>query len=213
MKAVQENAEERTDSTKLKKSLKHDFSFANWGEATERWLKGVRKRYTILFPDISKQARILAGIKVKQTDTDSSSSVLTSDSSGRDLDSDYEGLRTGSNDRDEHQNNLNGDGNTEQTGVDAGNHQGSGDDGDGDQQEGDDDHVGQESDEADVQQEADNEDDGVEGSGNNLDLGDDDYEMLEVRSEHAGDSEASELEKEPSASESASESAELDMYM
>jgi len=62
--SLKENAEqktdlERTDSmTKPKKSLKHDFSFVNWGEDTERWFKEVKKRVTTLFPDVSKQASI-----------------------------------------------------------------------------------------------------------------------------------------------------------
>lgn len=86
---MQEIAEQKTD-TKPKKSLKHDFSFSNWGETTERWLKGVKKRYTTLFPEVSKQARILAGIKVKPNSE--SSSRYDSDSSGRDLDSNYGGL-------------------------------------------------------------------------------------------------------------------------
>ena len=64
---------EKTNAAKLKKSLKHDFSFTNWGEATERWLKGVRKQYTTLFLEVSKQARILAGVKVKPTDSSTES--------------------------------------------------------------------------------------------------------------------------------------------
>jgi hypothetical protein len=140
LKSLQEN-----DSAKLKKSLKYDFSCANWGEATDRWLKGVKKRYATLFPDISKQARILAGIKVKGTGsgTESLSSESGPDSSGRDLDSDYEGLVKVSNNN--HQNNADGNGigwndasgNTEEQ-TDAGYHQpegsGHGDNDDGGEQ-------------------------------------------------------------------------------
>ena len=60
---------------KSKKSLKYDFSFANWGDATERWLKGVKKHYSVLFPDVSKQACVLAGVKVKPTEADDESFV------------------------------------------------------------------------------------------------------------------------------------------
>ena len=59
----------------------------------QRWLKGVKKRSNSLFPEVSKHARILAGIKVKAViDIGSSSSGSDADSSGRDLDSDYEGI-------------------------------------------------------------------------------------------------------------------------
>lgn len=136
LKTQQEN-----DSAKLKKSLKYDFSCTNWGEATERWLKGVKKRYNTLFPDISKQARVLAGIKGKGigSDTESSSSESGSDSSGRDLDSDYEGLVKVNNDN--HQNVADGNddasGNTDEQ-IDAGNHQPEGNGhGDRGEQEGD----------------------------------------------------------------------------
>jgi hypothetical protein len=120
---MQENAEQKsgkTDTAKFKKPLKFDFSFTNWGEATERWLKGVKKRYSTLFPDVSKQARILAGIKVKATeaDSESSSSESGSDSSGRDLDSEYEGHGNGRDN--DHQNDADGN-------IDADIHQGSGD--------------------------------------------------------------------------------------
>ena len=79
--------------SRQKKSLKHNFSFINWGEATKQWFKGVKKQYTTLFPKVSKQTHILAGIKVKLTDTNKLSSSLGShsDSSGCDLDSDYGG--------------------------------------------------------------------------------------------------------------------------
>lgn len=213
-------APQGNDSAKLKKSLKYDFSFANWGEATERWLKGVKKRYATLFPDVSKQARVLAGIKVKGsgTSTESESSESGADSSGRDLDSDYEGLSFANLkvSDDNHQNNVdghgwNGDsdhdatggGNTdERLGTDAGNHQleGSGDNEDGDQQEGNDGHCHtgsrQHSD-----NEADNEQDdgdrreceeyGEEHLGDEV-AGDGDYEMLGVEERASGD-ELSEL--------------------
>ena len=99
-----------------KKTLKYDFSFANWGDTTEQWLKGVRKRYTALFPEVSKQARIMASIKIKPTDsgTESSGSASGSNSSGRDLDSDYEWFGKGS-DRDDNPQNNDHD-------ADAGNH-------------------------------------------------------------------------------------------
>ena len=179
----------KTDAAKLKKSLKHNFSFANWGEATERWLKGVRKRYTTLFLEVSKQARILAGVKVKPTDsgTESLGSVSGLDSSGRDLDSDYEGL---GNLNHRLKNNLDGN----RDGMGAGNHQESGSDKDDDGNDHDNDGHGnqQSGNEAGYQQEANDEDGGVEGS-NDEDggvkgsddakqgkvAGDDDYEMLE----------------------------------
>ena len=123
---MQENAEQKTgktDTAKFKKPLKFDFSFTNWGEATERWLKGVKKRYSTLFPDVSKQAHILAGIKVKATeaDSESSSSESGSDSSGRDLDSEYEGHGNGRPGDNDHQNDADGN-------IDADIHQGNGDD-------------------------------------------------------------------------------------
>ena len=55
------------------------------------WFKGVKRQYVTLFLDVSKEAHILAGIKVKPTDTVSLSSDSDSDSSDHDLDSDYEG--------------------------------------------------------------------------------------------------------------------------
>lgn len=209
LKAMHENGEQKTgktDSGKLKKSLKYDFSFTNWGEATDRWLKGVKKRNANLFPDVSKQARIMAGIKVKPFDdgTESLSSESGSDSSGRDLDSDYEGLGKGTDDN--HQNEADGNGwNGDHDGnlnTDSGNLRASGDDedggqgndGDGSRQvEGDNDS------EADNEQEDDEEggdgsgneaaeddEDGGEGLGNEA-AEDVDYEMLEpeVRSEHS----------------------------
>ena len=96
---------------KSKKSLKYDFSFANWGDAMEQWLKGVKKHYSVLFPDVSKQAHVLAGVKVKPTEADdeSSSSESGSDSSGRDLNSNYEGFGNGSNNN--HQYDADGDNN------------------------------------------------------------------------------------------------------
>ena len=158
LKTIQENVEQKTNSTtKPKKSLKHDFSFVNWGEATEQWSKEVKKWYTALFLEVSKQARILAGIKVKATDTGTEGSESGTDSSGRDLDSDYEGFGKGTNIDcdDNHQNkadpdaewNGDHDGDTEQT--NSGNHRledneddgeqgdhgyGAGDNGDGGQQ-------------------------------------------------------------------------------
>lgn len=177
VRTLQENTERKTDSAKLKKSLKYDFSFTNWGESTDRWLKGVKKRYTTLFPEVSKQARALAGIKVKSTDvnTDSSSSESGSDSSGRDLDSDYEGFGNAS--ANNYQNDADG-------GVDAGNHQGSHhNEDDGPQGVGvSDGHMSQQSDE-----EADNEqddDDGDGGIGGDSDLD----EVHEVEGNH-GDNE------------------------
>lgn len=174
----------------MKKSLKYDFSFTNWGEATDRWLKGVKKRNTTLFPEVSKQARILAGIKVKPTDTgtESLSSESGSDSSGRDLDSNYDGLGKGTDDN--HQNNAGGNGwngDYDDEHTDAGNHRlgGGGDNEDGGQQEleGNDGHGNRQSDnEADNEQEDEgpgghDEDDG-EGSAGDEVVGDDDYEML-----------------------------------
>lgn len=117
LKAKHENVQQkteksRTDPAKVKKSLKYDFSHTNWGEATGRWLKGVKARCPKLFPEISKQARIMAGIKVKpDAETELSISESGSDS-GRDLDSDY-----GSDDN--NQDNAGSDGD-----MDAGNHQG-----------------------------------------------------------------------------------------
>ena len=80
---------------KQKKSLKYDFSFANWGETTKWWLKGVKKWYTALFLEVSKQACILAGIKIRSTQAhiESLSSGCDADSSGCNIDNDYEGIR------------------------------------------------------------------------------------------------------------------------
>lgn len=141
---MQENAEQQTETTnsltKIKKSLKHDFSFVNWGEATKQWFKGVKKQYTTLFLEVSKQACILAGIKVKLTDILSSSLGSDSDSSGCNLDSNYEGLGDGRND---FQNNSN-DNIDKQTGKDGGNQQdGSSDEDGGQPWEGDDKDGGQ----------------------------------------------------------------------
>jgi hypothetical protein len=113
---VQQKTEKsRTDPAKVKKSLKYDFSHTNWREATGRWLKGVKARCPKLFPEISKQARIMAGIKVKP-DAETESSIFESGSdSGRDLDSDYG--NTGSDDN--NQDNAGSDAD-----MDAGNHQG-----------------------------------------------------------------------------------------
>jgi hypothetical protein len=82
-------------TVKLKKTLKYDFSYTNWGETTGRWLKGIKKRYADLFPEVSKQARILAGIKFKPTNADAelSSESYSGSDSGRDLDSDHEGFQ------------------------------------------------------------------------------------------------------------------------
>ena len=145
---------------KQKKSLKYDFSFANWGETTERWLKGVKKQYTTLFPEVSKQARILAGFKIKsaQADIKSSSSGSDTDSSGRDIDSDYEGIGNVGNVG--HGNDSDAD---EQTGNDTGNRQGGGDD------KGDNDGHG---DDKDDQQEGDGDDVGGQQEGNGSDASD-----------------------------------------
>ena len=178
-------APEENDSAKLKKSVKYDFSYANSGEATERWLKGVKKRYTTLFPDVSKQARILAGIKVK-AGTESLSSETDSDSSGRDLDSDYEGVQKVSDNN--HQNKTDSESDGNGWNEDAGG-----------QQECDDGHVGgQQSDnEADNEEDDGEEDDGdrdedggEEQLGNASDcdvVGDGDCASeIGVRSEHSG---------------------------
>jgi hypothetical protein len=79
VRTLQENTvtDRKADSAKLKKSLKYDFSFTNWG----CWLKGVKKRYTTLFPEVSKQVRALAGIKVKSTDVNTDDNSSSSDSS------------------------------------------------------------------------------------------------------------------------------------
>jgi hypothetical protein len=123
LKAAQGNADQKTRKSegKLKKSLKYDFSSTNWGEATDRWLKGVKEQSTSLFPDISKQASILASIKVKSggTGAESLSSESGLDSSRHDLDSDYEGHRKGADDN--HPNRDDADGDTG-----AGNHRGNG---------------------------------------------------------------------------------------
>ena len=110
---VQQKTEKsRTDAAKVKKSLKYDFSHTNWGEATGQWEKGVKVQCLKLFPEISKQAHIMVGIKVKlDAETELSISESGSDS-GRDLDSDY-----GSDDN--NQDNAGSDGD-----MDAGNHQG-----------------------------------------------------------------------------------------
>ena len=143
-------------------------------------VKGVKKRSTSLFPDISKQASILAGIKVKSmgSGAESLSSESGLDSSGRDLDSDYEGHGKGADDN--HPNCEDADGDTG-----AGNHRGNG----GRQLESDN--------EADNEQE----DEGCDENGGK-DLGDeiagddDDCEMLELEGsqvEHESDLTANEL--------------------
>jgi hypothetical protein len=153
-----------------------------------------------LFPEVSKQAHILAGIKVKPTNSESSSSRSDSDSSGRDLDSDYEGLGN-----EDHQNNGDGNGWT-RNGMDAGNQQDSSDDEVGGQQVGDNDGQQSDNEDGDGQQEV--EGSGVDASGYHGDdnysqdeeggeepvagdeeggqepvAGDDDYEVSEVQSE------------------------------
>ena len=50
----------------------------------------MKKQYPDLFPEVSKQARLLAGIKFKPTDADTKSSS-TESGSGRDLDSNADG--------------------------------------------------------------------------------------------------------------------------
>jgi hypothetical protein len=170
----QENTGQKTekpDSTKQKKSLQHDFSFANWGEATERWLKGVKKRYMSLFPDVSNQARILAGVKVKPKDTGTASSGSESDSSGRDLDSNYEDLG------DNHGNNEDDHANPQAT---------ESDNKAGHREADDEDHAGAQADDEDDGPEAEDEDGG--GAGGAID---DDDQMLE---DHGG--KARELEME-----------------
>ena len=210
-------APQGNDSAKLKKSLKYDFSFANWGEATERWLKGVKKRYATLFPDVSKQARSLAGIKVKGTGTgtESESSESGADSSGRDLDSDYEGLgfanlnlKVSDDNHRDSDHDATGGGNRdtdERLGTDARNHQlegsASGDNEDRDQQEGNDAGSQHSNNEADNEQDGgdqrDCEEYGEEHLGDEV-AGDGDYEMLgaelEGELEHASSYELSESE-------------------
>lgn len=178
LKVIQDT-ERKTDAmAKPKKSLRHDFSSLNWGGATDRWLKGVKKRSKNLFPEISKQARTLAGIKIKPTagDTESSSSESDSDSSGRDLDSNHEGLEMGS----DHQN--------EEDGEQESDNDGHGASGQQESDHNDDGHGSQSDNETGYHQEVDDEDGGAAEGINDLDAdgydgrvaGNDDYEMSEV---------------------------------